>query len=139
MSFANRMIELRRDKELTQQELADKIGSTQKTISSWEKGRTTPRLKELFLLCDALGCTVQDLTGMKMYNTDDISYHDMVSRVRTLDLKELKELELVINDNIKVRMEMLEIKREKERQEKRILEYTKRIAELESKIKEDKQ
>lgn len=135
MSFANRMIELRREKELTQDELAEKIGSSQKTISSWEKGRTTPRLKELLLLCKTLDCTPQYLTGIKMYEVNDISYQDIVSRIRSLKLSELGELRDIIDETYRSRHELQKMMQEKTVQEKRLQEYARRIAELERYIK----
>jgi len=138
MSFANRMIELRREKELTQDELAEKIGSSQKTISSWEKGRTTPRLKELLLLCKALECTPQSLTGIKMYEVNDISYHDIVSRIRSLELSELGELRQIIDETFNSRYELQQMLEEKREQEMRLKEYQAKIDYLERRIREAK-
>ena len=38
------ILELRREKNMTQQELADKIGVTDRAISKWENGRGIIRL-----------------------------------------------------------------------------------------------
>ena len=138
MSFASKMIELRREKELTQGELAEKIGSTQKTISSWEKGRTTPRLKELLLLCKALDCTPQTLTGVKMYEINDISYHDIVSRIRSLELPELGDLRRIIDETFNSRYELQQMLEEKREQEMRLKEYQAKIDYLERRIREAK-
>ena len=40
--FGNRLYELRRRTGLTQAELADKIGVTNKAVSKWENGKANP-------------------------------------------------------------------------------------------------
>lgn len=49
-----KIIERRKALGLTQQELADKIGSQLATVSSWEKGIAHPRFATQQLLCRAL-------------------------------------------------------------------------------------
>ncbi len=53
--------ELRREKEMTQTELADIIGVSDKTVSKWETGRGMPEISTLPLLCDTLGVSVNEL------------------------------------------------------------------------------
>lgn len=36
------IVELRKEKELTQKELADKLGVTYRAVSNWETGRRLP-------------------------------------------------------------------------------------------------
>lgn len=49
---------------MTQQQLAEAIGSTQQTIAKWELGKRDPRISSLLRLADALNCTVDDLIKM---------------------------------------------------------------------------
>lgn len=53
--------ELRRSKGLTQQQLADQMNLSNKTISKWESGSGSPDLSNLPVLADALGVTVDEL------------------------------------------------------------------------------
>lgn len=46
---------------MTQQELADKIGVTDKAISKWENGRGMPDLSLMKPLCKELGITINEL------------------------------------------------------------------------------
>ena len=55
------IFELRKEKKMTQQELADKIGVTDRAISKWENGRGMPDLSLMKPLCDALGITLNEL------------------------------------------------------------------------------
>jgi transcriptional regulator with XRE-family HTH domain len=54
---------LRKDKKLTQIQLAEKVGVTHTTVRNWEKGRTGLEIFDLVArLCDALECHPRDLT-----------------------------------------------------------------------------
>lgn len=47
--------------KMSQEELANKIGCTQKDISRWESGSVTPTIDKLKLLADALGCKIEEI------------------------------------------------------------------------------
>jgi len=53
--------ELRKQEQLTQKELADKLGVSDKTISKWECGNGIPDITYLEDLCKALGISVNEL------------------------------------------------------------------------------
>ena len=55
------ILELRKEKNMTQQELADKIGVTDRAISKWENGRGMPDLSLMRPLCNELGITINEL------------------------------------------------------------------------------
>lgn len=57
------LMKLRQRTGLTQQELADAIGVTQKTISIWEKGSVEPKLtfEQTKQLMEILNCTLDEL------------------------------------------------------------------------------
>lgn len=60
-SFSDRLKQYRRDKNLTQQQLADMLGVSNKTVSRWESGGGYPDIPLLVPLARALGVTVDDL------------------------------------------------------------------------------
>lgn len=55
------ILELRKEKNMTQQELASKLGVSDKTISKWENGRGMPDLSLMKPLCNVLGITISEL------------------------------------------------------------------------------
>ena len=68
------ILELRKEKNMTQQELADKIGVTDRAISKWENGRGLPDLSLMKSLCDELGISINELiSGEKI---DKKEYQD---------------------------------------------------------------
>lgn len=56
---------LRRSQGMTQQQLADRIGVTNRAVSKWETGQGLPDVAVLPDLAQALGCTVDELLAGK--------------------------------------------------------------------------
>lgn len=53
--------ELRESKGLTQEALADKLGTKRSTVAMWETGKALPRAEMLKALSAELDCTIDDL------------------------------------------------------------------------------
>lgn len=53
--IGKRIRKARQDKDLTQEQLADKIGYTKQTVSNWEIGKSTPRYEDKYILSKELG------------------------------------------------------------------------------------
>ena len=63
--------ENRKRKKLTQSELAEKLGVTDRTISNWENGKNMPDLSLFKPLCDILEITINELmSGEKIDKKD---------------------------------------------------------------------
>lgn len=61
MNLGDKILSLRKKKSFTQQELANKLFVTDKTISSWEANRTEPDLEMLLSLSEILETSVGHL------------------------------------------------------------------------------
>lgn len=59
--FSELLYELRKEKNLTQSELAEKLGITNKAVSKWETGEAMPDTAQLLPLADILGVSVDEL------------------------------------------------------------------------------
>ena len=53
--------ECRKQRKMTQNALAEKLGVTEKSISNWENGRNVPDLSLFKPLCNELHITINDL------------------------------------------------------------------------------
>lgn len=62
---------LRKEKQMTQMELANKLGVTDRAVSKWENGRGMPDLSLLNPLCDELGISMNELLNGKKVENDD--------------------------------------------------------------------
>lgn len=63
---------LRKEKNLTQRELAAHLGITDRAVSKWENGRGLPDLSLLVPLCEVLGITVNELLCGERIEKEDL-------------------------------------------------------------------
>ena len=61
----------RKEKNITQQNLADSLGVSYKTVSNWENGRNMPDVSLFKPLCEQLGIKVNELLNGEDDNTDN--------------------------------------------------------------------
>lgn len=64
------ILECRKEKKLTQAELAEKLGVTDKSISNWENGRNMPDLSLFKPLCELLDISINDLISGERVSED---------------------------------------------------------------------
>ena len=62
-TFGEILMQKREEYGWTQSELANKVNSNQRVVSTWECGRNQPRLDTLILLADLFECTIDELVG----------------------------------------------------------------------------
>ena len=63
-SFSFNIRRLRVDRNLTQQQVADAVGTTRTTVSNWEKGVSYPYFLDLLKLANSLGASLNDLVAL---------------------------------------------------------------------------
>jgi len=73
MNFPESLFELRRDRGLSQEDLASQIGVSRQAVSKWETGEAMPDLNKLLLLADALGVSLDRLCGKAESLTEPLS------------------------------------------------------------------
>lgn len=62
---------LRKEKGFTQEQLGEKLGVTNKTISRWENGNYMPDVEMLSLLSKEFGVTINELISGERIGTED--------------------------------------------------------------------
>lgn len=68
MTFAEKLIELRKARGWSQEELGERLGVTRQTVSKWELGSTTPEMEKLAAMSDLFGISLDELVrGGKSY------------------------------------------------------------------------
>ena len=80
--------ECRKNVNLTQKQLAEKLGITDKAISKWERGITMPDTSIMLELCDILCISVNELLSGEKINMENINQKN-----EQLLLEMAKELE----------------------------------------------
>ena len=64
--------ECRKEKNMTQQELAEKLGVTDRAISNWENGRRLPDLSLISLVAGELDVSVAELLNGRKLNKEEL-------------------------------------------------------------------
>lgn len=131
MKMNDRLRIVRNEHGYTQEELADKMNVSQKTISSWETGRTSPKFEESRRLCELYGCTLEYLTGTKQHDSNDITVDDIMFRLKSFDVETLKKISDYADFLIEERYKYKKIMEEKEYLEKQLQEYERQLSEFE--------
>lgn len=82
LSLGERLVELRKEKHLSQEEVADRLNVTRQTVSKWELDQSTPDFDKIIPLCELYEIsTDQLLTGRKQENTDNTFDEDYIDPV----------------------------------------------------------
>lgn len=85
--------ELRKKNNMTQEQLGEKIGVTNKTISRWETGKYMPPIECLQLLSEIYQISINEiLTGEKLNEKDykDAAENNIVNTLEELEAREKK-------------------------------------------------
>lgn len=61
MEFNNKLYELRKQKGLSQEELAGKLNVSRQTVSKWELGDSTPDMEKLIAISDLFEISLDEL------------------------------------------------------------------------------
>ncbi len=61
IEIANRLVELRRNRGLSQEELAEKLGISRQAVSKWERAESSPDIDNIIMLSRLYGVSVDEL------------------------------------------------------------------------------
>ena len=90
-AIGNYIAKKRREKNLTQEQLAEKLGVSNKTISKWENGKCMPDYSIIEQLCKELSVTLSELMDGEDAAEDSVRVYD---DEQILDLlRRMQELE----------------------------------------------
>jgi transcriptional regulator with XRE-family HTH domain len=76
LAIGNFVTKKRKEKNLTQEQLAEKLGVSNKTVSKWETGKCMPDYSIIKLLCKELDITVSELIDGEDTAPDSIRAYD---------------------------------------------------------------
>lgn len=91
---------LRKEKKLTQMQLAEKLNITDRAVSKWERGKSMPDISIMIELCSILGISVNELLiGERIEKEEMINATD-INLVKALTVVEKREKLLKKNTKI---------------------------------------
>jgi len=94
--FGKRIKLLRKEKKLTQKELANQIGSSHAQLNKYESGLNTPPLDRLLLLAEVLETSVDYLLAGHSNGDPPIYSQRLVQRFQTIEEFDTDERETII-------------------------------------------
>lgn len=84
----------RKKMRFTQNDLAERMNVTLKTVMNWEQGISTPDLKTMFELAEVLDCDLDYLTGRLQESTHDIHFVHEFTGLSEEAIKRIRNPEL---------------------------------------------
>ncbi|MCI8346798.1 MAG: helix-turn-helix domain-containing protein [Bacilli bacterium] len=61
MKFCDKLAKQRKNNNLSQEQLADKLGVSRQAVSKWESGSSYPDMEKIIQISNILNCTLEDL------------------------------------------------------------------------------
>ena len=111
LNIGNKICTLRKERGMTQVELADKLFVSHQAISQWENASTVPDLNSLLKICEIFNVTMNDLFDMVSETKCNIDIpNDDVLRIfavkngfvlKTVDKRENEEVKIIFEKEIK--------------------------------------
>lgn len=81
MNLGEKLFELRKAKNLTQDDMAEKLNVTRQTVSKWETNQSTPDFDKIMPLCELFGIGVEELlTGKKPEESQEKKEEKVLTR-----------------------------------------------------------
>ena len=87
---------IRKEKKMTQQELADKLNVTDRAVGNWENGRRLPDYSIIKDLCSKLDITINELFAGEHIKTNE---KEKQFEKNVLDIFKIKPIVCVFNYN----------------------------------------
>lgn len=86
----------RKELNMTQADIADKLGITNKAVSKWENGKNLPDASLMIDLCDLLNISVNELLSAKKLNKEEEKQKDKQNTLQmVMARKELENLSIL--------------------------------------------
>lgn len=104
-AFGKRLAAARKEKGLSQEQLATRLGVTPQAVSKWERGSGYPDLEMLYYLCDILTCTSDYLINREEYSTKVTEDDDKDKAAKLLDKILAEPLVIEVGNGYLVLME----------------------------------
>ena len=96
MKFGDNLRQIRKDKKMSQEQLAEKVNVTRQSVSKWENGESYPEMNNILELCKIFNCKLNDLVHTDMTDISSLD-EDIVMNVVKFNEKKQKEVKMLSN------------------------------------------
>lgn len=100
MNFNEKLIELRKSKGLSQDELGNALGVSRQTISKWELAQSYPDFQRLVLLSDYFGLSLDAL--VKDIDVQDVRYKNLSEKQLSSIYEDISSAKSTINKVVNI-------------------------------------
>lgn len=76
MKFGDKLILLRKKNNLSQEDLAEKLGVSRQSVSKWESNNSYPETDKIVQICNLFDCSMDALINDNIINIEDIERKD---------------------------------------------------------------
>lgn len=90
----------RKDKKLTQEQLASELGISDRAVSKWERGLNLPDASLMIELCNILGISVNELLTGEIIEKKDYMEKAEENLVKIKELEESSNKKLLMMENV---------------------------------------
>jgi len=97
MKFGENLKIIRKNKKMSQEELAEKVNVSRQSVSKWETGESYPEMNNILELCKIFNCKINDLVHTEM---SDISSLDEEIIMNVVKFNEQKQKQVKSLSNI---------------------------------------
>ena len=87
---------LRKDKKLTQEQLAYKMGVSTNAVSKWERGLSFPDVSLYKKICEELGISIEELINGEKDKSDEAKEKALISVVKSKDMEKRKSKYVIV-------------------------------------------
>lgn len=90
MKFGDNLRSLRKSKNISQEQLAEKVGVSRQSVSKWETGESYPEMYNILELCKIFHCKINDLVNDSIVDLDSLDDDVKMSVVKFKSEKQKK-------------------------------------------------
>ena len=96
MKFGDNLRQIRKNKKMSQEQLAEKVNVTRQSISKWENGESYPEMNNILELCKIFNCKLNDLVHTDMTDISSLD-EEIIMNVVKFNEKKQKEVKTLSN------------------------------------------
>ena len=96
MKFGENLKKIRKDKKMSQEQLAERVNVSRQSVSKWENGEAYPEMNNILQLCKIFGCKINDLVHADMCDISSLG-EEIIMKVVKFNEKKQKHVKSLSN------------------------------------------
>ncbi len=80
MKVSEKLLNIRKEKALSQSEVAEKLGISRQTLSKWENGKSCPDAMFVKKICELYHLSIDDLLENQPYENSDKNSYEIIGK-----------------------------------------------------------